>query len=256
MNHFLEYYTSQKKEINDKLASLEKQMDVEELHDLRVAFKRMRALFRMLKKEAPSWLPPENDYEHFRNFFKTAGKLRDIHVQQKEMTKHETALGLDLVFVNDYLKNLKSQYETDFYKALGEFDNELFNRYETSLQDELGKHDDYELYKWIVDFTYQRMHKVKLKIDKAKTAENLHKVRSNLKDIMYYLEIVNSEDDLEKISDENIKNAQSFLGDWHDNVVSYSTLQEFKEANREIVRKNTGTVEIFEDYLVRKIHFH
>jgi CHAD domain-containing protein len=70
------------------------------------------------------------------------------------------------------------------------------------------------------------------------------------------MEIINSEDTFENISDKEVKDAQSFLGDWHDNVVSYEFLKKFEEENPQLADKNRGTLEILEDYLIQKIHFN
>ncbi len=107
MNHLLEYYRIQKDTLFGKVTSLQHQMDVEELHDMRVTLKRMRAFFRMLKKMKPELYPSTEDYQRIKAFFKIAGKLRDIHVQEKEIAKHEKDLGIDLSFLQNYLKSFK-----------------------------------------------------------------------------------------------------------------------------------------------------
>jgi CHAD domain-containing protein len=256
MNHLLEYYRIQKNTLFDKVASLQQQMDVEELHDLRVTLKRMRAFFRMLKKIEPGLYPSTEDYRRIKAFFKTAGKLRDIHVQEKEIAKHEKDLGIDLSFLQHYLKYFEETYEKQLKAALDQFDKELYNQYENFLQRELQKHVLYYTYKEVVSFTHDRLKEARKRIDKADTAENLHKVRSILKDVLYYLEIINSEEHVADISEKDVKDSQSFLGDWHDNVVTFDTVQEFKENNQQLAQKNTGTIEILEDYLIKKIHFN
>jgi CHAD domain-containing protein len=256
MNHLLEYYRKQKDTLFEKVASLQQQMDVEELHDLRVTLKRMRAFFRMLKRMNPELYPSAEDYQRIKSFFKTAGNLRDIHVQEKEIAKHEKNLGIDLSFLQNYLKPYEETHLKHFNSALDQFDKELYNHYENNLQTELQKQELYYIYKDVVSFTNNRLEEARKLIDKAETAENLHKVRSILKDVMYYLEIINSEEHTPDISIQDVKDAQSFLGDWHDNVVTFDTIQEFKENNPLLARKNTGTIEILEDYLVKKIHFN
>jgi CHAD domain-containing protein len=256
MNHLLTYYQQQKQTLFQKLDSLEKQMDVEELHDLRVTHKRIRAFFRMLKKIDPSLLPSDEDYNKIKSFYKTAGELRDLHVQDKEMSKHETNLGMDLSFIHDYISRYEEKAEKDFYEALNNFDRNVFDRYEEQLREGLQKDELYKWYKRVVDFTYNKLKTVENKIDQASTAEKLHKVRSNLKDVFYYMEIINSEDTFDDISAKEVKDAQSFLGDWHDNVVSYEFLKEFEKENPQLADKNRGTLEILEDYLIQKIHFN
>jgi CHAD domain-containing protein len=255
MNHLLDYYRLQKDTLFEKVTSLQQQMDVEELHDLRVTLKRMRAFFRMLKQIRPELYPATEDYQRIKSFFKTAGKLRDTHVQEKEIDKHEKDLGMDLSFLKDYLKTFEETYERNLNTALQQFDKELYNRYERFLESELQKQDLYYIFKDVVTFTHTKLKEARGRIDTAETAESLHKVRSTLKDVLYYLEIINSEDNLQDISVKEVKDSQSFLGDWHDNVVTFDTVQEFKENNQNLVQKNIGTIEILEDYLVKKIHF-
>ena len=236
--------------------SLEKEMDVEELHDLRVTHKRIRAFFRLLNKIDQKLLPTEEDYNYIKRFYKIAGKLRDIHVQAKEMRKHEQNLGMDLSFIHTYINDHEKAARKNFESALKEFDRKVFDRYEEHLKNELKKKEIFTWYKQVVDFTFESYKKVEKRIEKATTAKKLHKVRSNLKDIFYYMEIINSEDTFEDISDQEVKDAQSFLGDWHDHVVSYEFLQEFKKEHPQIADKNRGSIEILEDYLIQKIHFN
>ncbi len=256
MNHLLTYYQTQKNTLIQKMDSLKDKMDVEELHDLRVTHKRLRALFRMLKQIGSELLPEDADYNYIKKFYKTAGILRDLHVQDKEMSKHEKNLGIDLQFLHDYIAEKEEKAEKDFYAALNNFDRAVYERYEKKLNEEITEDELFSWYKSIVDFTHYQIKDTEKKIEKANTAEKLHKVRSKLKDAFYYLEIINSENSLENISDEEVKQAQSFLGDWHDNVVSYEFIQEFEKDNPHLAEKNTGTLEILGDYLVQKIHFN
>jgi CHAD domain-containing protein len=256
MNHLLAYYQQQKDTLIQKMDSLKEKMDVEELHDLRVTHKRLRAFFRMLKKTGPELLPDEEDYNHIRSFYKTAGKVRDLHVQDKEMSKHEKDLGIDLQFLHDYIAEREEKAEKDFYDALNSFDRGVYERYLQKLEQGLHQDDLFKWYRTVVDFTHNQLKKTEKTISKADTAKKLHKIRSKLKDAFYYLEIINSEETFENIPDDEVKQAQSFLGDWHDNVVSYEFIQEFEQVKPQIAKKNTGTLEILGDYLVQKIHFH
>lgn len=255
MNHLLDYYKEQNKILMEKVSSLQKEMDVEELHDLRVTLKRMRTFFRMLDKTAPALLPSEEDYKAIRSFFKTAGTLRDLHVQDREMSKYEESLGIDLEFIHAYIKELEQEKEQKVNALLSQFDFSIFDRYEKHLAEQLKKKEIYEWFKMLLNFTDDRMKKAEKRIDQANTTEQLHKVRSRLKDLMYYLEIINSDPNLNTISIDEVKDSQSFLGDWHDFVVSREFLHQYKKQHPEIAEKNRGTLEILEDYLVQKIHF-
>jgi CHAD domain-containing protein len=210
----------------------------------------------MLKKLDPELLPDEKDYQHLKSFYKTAGVLRDLHVQDKEMTKHEESLALDLSFIHDYIKEREKDAEANLRDAMKSFDKSLLDRYESKLANQLNKDELFNWYKKVVDYTFQQLKDMQNLIEDANTTQKLHKVRSRLKDVFYYMEIINSEDSLDNISDQEIKDAQSFLGDWHDNVVSFEFIKEFEKNNPQLAEKNTGTLEILRDYLIQKIHFN
>ncbi|WP_187696208.1 CHAD domain-containing protein, partial [Xanthovirga aplysinae] len=80
--NLLKYYQLQNQKLQENLTKVKENFDEEALHDLRVSIKKIKALYELmdclLEKEyfiSKKFLP-------YKNLFKAAGKLRDIHVQQ------------------------------------------------------------------------------------------------------------------------------------------------------------------------------
>ena len=76
-----EYYKSQEQKIRQNFHLAVSTFDVESIHELRVEIKRLRAFFHLIGHINPVF-HPEQDLQKILGLFKSAGKIRDIHVQQ------------------------------------------------------------------------------------------------------------------------------------------------------------------------------
>lgn len=66
--------------IDQRSSHLKKIINREDIHDLRVEIKRMRAILRLLYFFQPNW-PYRKSYAPFRNLFQSAGILRELQLQ-------------------------------------------------------------------------------------------------------------------------------------------------------------------------------
>jgi CHAD domain-containing protein len=194
--------------------------DLEDIHDLRVEYKKTRAFLRLLhlEKEAGDLQIPDK----LKAVYQMGGKVRDMQLFLAEL--HDMALTPDLPVCttrwNQQLFAYKDQAvrtieAVHFKKLLDEITKELPNRL----------HDD-----TIKKFIYRKIAAINIVLLAADNEKDLHTIRKQLKDIIYTMRIY--ENDLGipfpltgLKSEKELSDMASGLGDFNDRCTGLSLLQ-------------------------------
>jgi len=115
------YYRAQEQKIRQHFLPAVSVFDEEGIHELRVDIKRLRAFFHLISHINPIFRP-EKDMQKIQKLFKSAGQIRDIHVQQELARENISSLDLELSEYVNFLKEKEWKARKRFSKAGNKFD--------------------------------------------------------------------------------------------------------------------------------------
>ena len=196
----------------------------EDIHDLRVSIKKIRAMISFLvhnehrKTEMTILLKP---------IFRTAGKIRDIHIHQSIARSLRNRNGRVLLGI---LSGQIIQADGDLKLVLGNFDHYAFNRSRIEIQELIGKITEEELFFESMAFLDKKLVMVHEYCDKSFDSK-LHRIRKEIKIIAEILKLRLSIQDsrYEQEIYSRVKLLSDHIGRWHDLDEFMKLVMKFRE---------------------------
>jgi CHAD domain-containing protein len=195
--------------------------DHDDIHDLRVGYKKIRAFLRLLKLERDA-----GDIQipiRLKAVYQTCGKVRDLQLFIPQLKGVAVASALSS-FINYYQRKLFTYKEL----AVQAIEAAPFKKTVNSIKKELPHqlHDD-----TVQKFMDQKIAAIHIVLLAADHENDLHDIRKHLKDIIYTTRIY--ENDLDTpfpaapwIPEKELSDMASRLGDFNDRCLAVSLLQE------------------------------
>lgn len=220
-------------DIEDKLQSIwqlaEKvylSYDMEDIHKLRVNFKKMRAIIRLLqgrhsKKEIPAAL---------KKLYRAAGTIRDLqlhHQQLANIYSHKTTLPIQyLQLIQDEIKKQYHVYDKAYNQiSFARISKQLKHSIPHHLHRKQYEHRNKKLLRTIYALLYR-----------IPTDEELHTIRKHLKDMIYIQDYLPLPD--------GYKDAAQVLGDYLDSIVFVKHLKKYGSNVPENERAILHTIQV------------
>lgn len=218
--------------------------DPEELHDMRVATRRMRAAMKIFEDALPErarWFR-----EELRWVAGALGDVRDLDVQIEDLQgRREQADGREAELLGKVIDVLRKLREKARGRMLGALDSDRYERLEKSFAEmlergpdaerELARTDGRRPYREpvtaaapaLISARYRKWSKAAKKLDETSQPEAFHDLRKKGKKLRYALEFVSEVyDDATRGVIKPLKTLQDDLGDHQDAVVAAETLRE------------------------------
>ena len=206
----------------------ERYFAVEGIHDLRVEIKKIRALFRFIEQLKPSFESGPL-LDKMRQLFRTAGKMRDIDIQQGIIQKEITRL--DVSELINYLKHQELKGRPKLEKLCDDFDNHILMGNLKRMRAAMGNVSAAELQAPMRSILEKHAHDLIKVANKTRpTNDDLHTIRKSSKSLRYELDIwQHCYGGSPKITSLRNKLTTIFdhLGEWRDNMLTLSTLDSF-----------------------------
>lgn len=229
---FEDYYRSQQEKIGRNYSLAVKFHDEDGIHDMRVEIKRLRAFFHLVEGINPNFQAKPN-LKKIQKLFKSAGRVRDIHVQQELVRKWMAKLNLELSEYYNFLKQKEMEMRQTFSASNKKYDMGIFERNWTIISRCLALlPPDY-----IKNKTKQRMKNalndvIKYKNKDSFVEEEYHDIRIKSKETRYTLEIyqkcIPHRQPLNLLND-SLRSLHQALGKWHDDDVGLQFLRSFQK---------------------------
>jgi CHAD domain-containing protein len=205
--------------------------DVEGVHDMRVGIKRLRAYFNLIEWINPVFQAKQN-IKPIRRLFKTAGKVRDIHVQQELLRRWATELDLEMSEYYNFLKQKEMEERKRFADSVKKkFDPKVFRSNWTLIQNVLSFiSTEYIQFKSEERFNSQIEELIKFKEKENFVEDDYHAIRILSKETRYTLEVLQTCFPPKNIwtqLNEALRKLHQSLGRWHDDDVSLLFLDGF-----------------------------
>lgn len=194
--------------------------DKEDIHDLRVGYKKIRAFLRLLQLQKDSGnlqMPIE-----LRAVYQTSGKVRDLQLFLVQIGNAINVASLPV-----YCKCCNQQLFANKEQAVKAIEDIQFKKVIHSIKKELPGHLQPETLR---KFMQQKMAAIHIVLLVADHEEHLHTIRKHLKDIIYVIRIY--EHDLEAsfpiqeyTNEKQLSDMAARLGDFNDCCIAVSLLQ-------------------------------
>lgn len=188
-----------------------------DFHSIRVAIKRIQALFGLVEKSDPSFHQKKN-FAPFKLIFEQAGRIRDKEVIQSILHNHPYNASLEK-FEFD-LQHKMDLEKKQFFKLIKSSLLKKINRKRRKVSGFLGNMSHKTATKYIKKKS-NAIHDVLM--NSQVDPSNLHDVRKQIKDIYYIRQMVEPKNRREARTDQ----IQDLLGQWHDGRVLLQELDKF-----------------------------
>ncbi|MBN3036376.1 MAG: CHAD domain-containing protein [Bacteroidales bacterium] len=224
------YFNRQLGEFRKRLSRSSRGFDMEDIHQLRLSVKRIRALFQFLEYADPGRFDARKDFRTVKKVFKLAGSIRDIQVQYALLDRNETGLQKTFHAYREFL-------ESKEHAAIRAFDAQMlellvdgipdFERTRSSIQ-EMQAGD--ELYARTVRLLNEKIARIDTLRKDLSNDEAVHEIRTLLKQIHYIFDFTRKmirHKTFLKMSLLELKKIEKTLGEWHDLVNGVTLIGEY-----------------------------
>ena len=229
---FIKYIDNLIKDYNTRFRLALKGAKEEPVHDLRVLIKRFNALFLFLSEAGIYKSNSQLFFTQLRHFFKSAGNLRDIHVQKSLVMKYVDGRELDLTEYETYLVSKENNMRLTFFnwsknypkKEQTQVKKDIINSVKSFKQDELSSKAS--------SFILKRLNLIEKYLFQTNVDKFLHKIRQTLKQLRFFIEIMHDCTDpnpMEEVDFKEIKEIEAILGNWNDCFVICEDLQRYRK---------------------------
>jgi len=223
----LPYYLSQREIFESNLQRAADAFDEEAIHDLRVALKKIRALFKILEFLDPQLFNGKSAFIYLRKIFKEAGILRDLQVQKGLFQNSDDPDELRFVI---FLSNLEYEARIKFREFINRLNLQDLEQTDELIKTTLENMNQTHINAGITNFIMEKLQKV-LCLMKQKD-DTMHESRINLKDAYYILDLLNENQPLTPPMDvllEKVDCLQKVFGSWHDWELTIQRYQQFSQ---------------------------
>jgi len=204
---------------------------INSVHEMRLCMKRLRALFLFLEALEPDIISTKIMLSCFRKLFKRAGHIRDIQIQKKLTLHLEQDLHASFSEYIHYLNKNEKQAIRAFEKKMHGYEPETdFALIRNIISDTLSAYPSEDISLRGKEIIFDKFTLVKNMCHKKLTANQLHTVRTKLKQISYLLKIWKGHDNVTQaipVDRSFLQIVELKLGQWHDYVIAQSFIKNF-----------------------------
>lgn len=233
------YYLKQRDAFEKYVKKLLFHQHAEDIHQLRLAIKKMRTLMMLIELTMHEHIGKKRDFHIYLKLFKTAGRVR------------ETQLNIDLLKENSikkskaiqayYKKHLKQNLH-HFCTQLAAFKYKQHNNLHHKLEKKIKSISLHDFQNVVINMLKKELSRLHKLIRNNAVITDLHKMRIRIrviKELIIILNKIKPSDDSGKFL-KNLKSNYISLGSWHDHHVlaksleSISALKGEKVENQEL----------------------
>ncbi len=207
----------------------------EPVHDMRVFIKRFNAVFAFLSESGMYKNDSTRYLSQLRNFFKSAGNLRDLQIQRSLAGHYKQQISSDLSEFETYLANMESTARHGFLKVSSDYPK----REQIYVKDEIisavNSYSQEDLDKSSGKYMFKRIKRIEKNVFHSDSDKYLHRIRQTLKELRFFIEIVQAcseKSPMKGLDITEIKDMESILGKWNDCIVFIEHLDRYSEHKR------------------------
>jgi len=218
-----QYYTKHRELILENLNLSRSENIIEPIHDMRVSFKRLIILLQFLEQLSDGGLIAKKEYQHFNNFYKKSGRLRDLHVQYQLLAKYIQQTSRSYQEYDNYLKERIIKREIKYLESLDKFQTDFFNDLGKKCSSIIQQTDQKDLGNIARSLLVSKCADIFTAYHQQDGEKRFHNIRRFMKELQYLNNILNNELPLEShlnINAERLSEVGQLLGAWHDKLTA------------------------------------
>ena len=228
---FLNYIHVQIKAFRKNFIQSITQKNFNEIHDYRVALKRIRTLVNFIKR-IPGGRNLKKCYKinNLELAFKSGGILREMQINRIILNQFEQKSNLRYSKFRQYIRHREKNALKDLKYAREKFSAAKLNRFESKVGNTIKNIPTHLFQEHIDKFITNKITQIKELVKDQNVESTLHRIRRHTKSIKYLLEISQttsrSYGDL-KFEADKITDLEDLIGQWHDQLVFKTDLQKY-----------------------------
>lgn len=242
---FNHYYDELKKQFHQLYNDLLQDCDSETVHAFRLNLKRQLGFYRLLELLMEDF-EADKAFAQYLDLYKMAGKVRDIQVEKKVVSKDEGHLLMEKRFTHwlgeqeDVRKEqLQLKSATASLAPIHQLENEISLRLQALNRQALNER--------LPRYFSTRLRSLRKHVKQHKKC-SLHDLRKEVKELFYNLQLLDRLLDTKTLSAKTLSTLdywQTLLGRWHDYDFILARIKEKKEPCPKAVRKQYETRHTF-----------
>ncbi|MEA1898263.1 MAG: CHAD domain-containing protein [Bacteroidota bacterium] len=207
--------------------------EMEDIHQLRVNMKKLRALFRFLESATNKAFRYKDSNKLLKKCFRVAGIIRERQINLELLKNYELSDKAYLQYEKyAKLKDKKEKEKLD--KAIDALNIVEFEKIGHSFHSFSTKKDLNEKIELSQNFIGLQIEKIRGILNHHEEAEKEHRIRIHLKTIKPLLFILSGvpESKFGEVHYQSLKNTEDAIGAWHDRVVLVGSLNQSLSDNQ------------------------
>jgi CHAD domain-containing protein len=225
LNHF---YTNEVDLFLERLISVKTQPNEKTIHELRVEIKKLRSVFQLLDVIAKKEINIKQCANSLNDLFDTAGKIREIQVNQICFTKFKFPQEINDKY-KKFLLNRENELGNRLKKTINHFDRLVLINSKKQIKKLTGDLNNKKMWDACLFYLKDKTLKIKNLLLAGNNPLIIHKIRIQLKSIHTIASFLQKIDPSQKNEKtlQLIKQTGTLIGNWHDNLVLINSLERY-----------------------------
>jgi CHAD domain-containing protein len=225
-NFLLLQWGEQLKVFNKNLALIQRSPDKKNIHDFRVAFKKLKCFVQLSTEFGSS--DCSSCFDEIKKLFAVAGKFRDLQMSLELIKEATEKTKAPMTLFEKTMRSLLIQAKKWTIEQAKGFDDKAINKSTECMSSSIGKMSEKELTAGIKKIANHAIKKIKSLLQDL--SDEAHEVRKWLKKLFYWLEVCPVNPVLNQKKMKTLHKILDHLGDWHDHSVMEKRTREFRKA--------------------------
>jgi CHAD domain-containing protein len=232
-----------RKHVNDLIKNcsiLLENYNEESIYKLRLAYKRIRAVNKFIKKELNGSEFFNDQIDRLDSIYKNAGTIREIQVSLKLLNNYRKKPDKSFDEFSKFLNNKIVAVNSMLIELLTGTDIDDIKKVENNIYEHIAGTVEGIIYIKAVKFIKRKTGKVDALVFDKTNKDRYHAIRTNIKEVLFFLKILNTKKEYNKVSfkSDYLKTVGIKLGDWHDNEILLDNLHDYLKSNIGIANKD------------------
>jgi CHAD domain-containing protein len=226
--HLSNYYSNEVDLFLEHLIRVKTKPTEKTIHELRVEIKKLRSVFQLLAVIAKKEFNIKNYTNSLKDLFDTAGKIREIQVNQICFTKFKFSKEINDKY-KKFLLNREEELGNKLKKTINNFDKSVLINSKKQIKKITGDLNNKKMWDACLFYLKDKTLKIENLLSAGNNPLIIHKIRIRLKSlhtIATFLQKTNPIQKNEKIL-QLIKQTGALIGNWHDNLVLINSLERY-----------------------------
>jgi len=230
-NNFIAYIHLQTKLFRKNFVHSVSRKNFDEIHDYRVALKRLRNIINFLKQiEGGKNLKKCFKINHLNRAFKSGGVLREMQINRIILKGYEQKNGIRYSGFRDYIRVKEKEAFRSLKNARNRFSARKVKKFENKVIGAVKDLPPSRLSEYVDSFILKRIAQIKELVKDHNVESTLHRIRRETKSIKYLLEMNKTQSksygDIE-FELNIVTELEDLIGNWHDQQVFKFELEKY-----------------------------